>query len=68
MSSETLKRKLIPLIEGGYKNDVRCEILIHLKDNPYDEEVWHWCVATSPSLDDQLRAANHRGSRERGPK
>lgn len=56
MSAEALKRRLIPLIQRGYYDDVRCEILIHLKENPHDEEVWHWCVATARSDEDRLRA------------
>ncbi len=56
MSAESLKRRLIPLIKGGYRDDVRCEILIHLKDNPQDEEVWRWCVAIARSPEDRVRA------------
>jgi hypothetical protein len=56
MSAESLKRRLIPLIKGGYRDDVRCEILIHLKDHPQDEEVWRWSVAIARSPDDRLRA------------
>jgi hypothetical protein len=56
MSAESLKRRLIPLIKGGYRDDVRCEILIHLKDNPQDEEVWGWSVAIARTPEDRLRA------------
>ncbi len=56
MSAESLKRRLIPLIKGGYRDDVRCEILIHLKEHPQDEEVWSWCVATARTNEDRMRA------------
>jgi hypothetical protein len=59
MSAEALKKRLIPLIQGGFHDDVRCEILIYLKDHPQDDEVWRWCLATSRNRQDRLRAVQH---------
>ncbi len=57
MSKEALKRKLVPLIRAGFRDDVRCQLLIHLKEHPQDEEVWHWYLAASDDQEARLRVA-----------
>lgn len=56
MSAEQLKHRLIPLIRAGYRDDVRCLMLIHLKENPDDEDVWSWYVGAAEDKEARRRA------------